>query len=89
MILPIDYFSVPEEQWTKDPEFKSRVLAEWEKIPRYEEMGFLKDIALFASAAGAVSLSSIQIATKIKGSASQLETLLIAGLKNSAPRYPQ
>lgn len=45
MILPINYFSVPEEQWTKDPEFKSRVLAEWEKIPRYERMGFLKNIA--------------------------------------------
>lgn len=44
MILPINYFSVPEEQWRQDPEFKSRVLAEWEKIPRYEKLGFLKDI---------------------------------------------
>ena len=44
MILPINYFSVPEAEWTKDPEFKSRVLAEWEKIPRYEQLGFLKDI---------------------------------------------
>jgi hypothetical protein len=44
MILPINYFSVSEEHWIKDPEFKSRVLAEWEKIPRHEQMGFLKDI---------------------------------------------
>jgi len=44
MLLPINYFSVPEDEWTKDPEFKSRVLAEWEKIPLYEQMGFLKNI---------------------------------------------
>ena len=44
MILPINYFSVSEDEWTKDPEFKSRVLAEWDKLPRYEETGFLKDI---------------------------------------------
>jgi hypothetical protein len=49
MILPINYFSVPEEQWTNDPEFKSRVLAEWEKIPRYEQMGFLKNIPTLPS----------------------------------------
>lgn len=44
MILPINYFSVPEEHWRQDPDFKSRVLAEWEKIPRYEKLAFLKDI---------------------------------------------
>jgi uncharacterized SAM-binding protein YcdF (DUF218 family) len=49
MILPINYFSVPEHEWTNDPEFKSRVLAEWEKIPRYEQMGFLKDIPTLPS----------------------------------------
>ena len=45
MILPINYFTVAEHEWTRDPDFKSRVLAEWEKIPRYEQTGFLKDIA--------------------------------------------
>ena len=45
MILPINYFAVAEHEWTMDPDFKSRVLAEWEKIPRYEQTGFLKDIA--------------------------------------------
>jgi uncharacterized SAM-binding protein YcdF (DUF218 family) len=49
MILPINYFSVSEEHWIKDPEFKSRVLAEWEKLPRYEQMGFLKDIPFLPS----------------------------------------
>jgi uncharacterized SAM-binding protein YcdF (DUF218 family) len=47
MILPINYFSVSEDQWMKDADFKSRVLAEWEKIPRYEKMGFLKEIDSF------------------------------------------
>jgi uncharacterized SAM-binding protein YcdF (DUF218 family) len=45
MILPINYFSVSEDGWTEDPEFRSRVLAEWDKLPRYEQMGFLKDIS--------------------------------------------
>jgi hypothetical protein len=45
MILPINYFSVCEEEWTCDPEFRSRVLGEWEKIPRYERMGYLREIS--------------------------------------------
>jgi hypothetical protein len=44
MILPINYFSVLKHEWTNDPEFKSRALTEWERIPCYEQMGFLKDI---------------------------------------------
>jgi uncharacterized SAM-binding protein YcdF (DUF218 family) len=45
MILPINYFSVCEEEWTCDTEFRSRVLGEWEKIPRYERMGYLREIS--------------------------------------------
>jgi hypothetical protein len=45
MIPPINYFSVGEEHWMQDVEFRSRVLGEWEEIPRYEKMGFLREIA--------------------------------------------
>ena len=44
MILPINYFGVPENRWFEDTEFRSRVMNEWDKIPRYLAMGFLKEI---------------------------------------------
>jgi uncharacterized SAM-binding protein YcdF (DUF218 family) len=44
MILPINYFGVPENRWFEDPGFRSRVIAEWNKIPCYLAMGFLKEI---------------------------------------------
>jgi uncharacterized SAM-binding protein YcdF (DUF218 family) len=44
MILPINYFGVPENRWFEDAEFQSRVMEEWDKIPRYLAMGFLKEI---------------------------------------------
>jgi hypothetical protein len=44
MILPINYFGVPENRWFEDPGFRSRVIAEWNKIPYYLAMGFLKEI---------------------------------------------
>jgi uncharacterized SAM-binding protein YcdF (DUF218 family) len=44
MILPINYFGVPENRWFEDAEFQARVMAEWDKIPRYLALGFLKEI---------------------------------------------
>jgi uncharacterized SAM-binding protein YcdF (DUF218 family) len=44
MILPINYFGVPENRWFEDSEFQARVMAEWDKIPRYLALGFLKEI---------------------------------------------
>ena len=44
MILPINYFAVPENRWFEDTEFRSRVMNEWDKIPRCLAMGFLKEI---------------------------------------------
>jgi uncharacterized SAM-binding protein YcdF (DUF218 family) len=44
MILPINHFGVPENRWFDDAEFRWRVMAEWDKIPRYMALGFLKEI---------------------------------------------
>jgi uncharacterized SAM-binding protein YcdF (DUF218 family) len=44
MILPTNYFGVPEGRWFEDVEFQARVMAEWDKIPRYLALGFLKEI---------------------------------------------
>lgn len=44
MILPINHFGVPENRWFEDAEFRSRVITEWNKIPHYLAMGFLKEV---------------------------------------------
>jgi uncharacterized SAM-binding protein YcdF (DUF218 family) len=44
MILPINHFGVAEKRWFEDSEFKARVIEEWNKIPRYLALGFLKEI---------------------------------------------
>jgi uncharacterized SAM-binding protein YcdF (DUF218 family) len=44
MILPINHFGVPEKRWFEDNEFQARVMEEWNKIPRYLALGFLKEI---------------------------------------------
>jgi uncharacterized SAM-binding protein YcdF (DUF218 family) len=44
MILPINCFGVPKNRWFEDPAFRSQVIAEWNKIPYYLAMGFLKEI---------------------------------------------
>jgi hypothetical protein len=41
LMLPINYFRVPEDEWFADDDFRTRVLAEWQKIPHYLEMGYL------------------------------------------------
>lgn len=44
MILPINHFGTPENRWFEDAKFRSRVFTEWNKIPHYLAMGFLKEI---------------------------------------------
>jgi uncharacterized SAM-binding protein YcdF (DUF218 family) len=44
MILPVNYFGVPENRWFEDARFRSQVMTEWDKIPCYLAMGFLKEI---------------------------------------------
>ena len=44
MILPINYFGVPESRWFEDAVFRSQVMSEWGKIPSYLRMGFIKEI---------------------------------------------
>ena len=44
MILPINHFGIPENRWFEDAKFRSRVFTEWNKIPHYLAMGFLREI---------------------------------------------
>jgi uncharacterized SAM-binding protein YcdF (DUF218 family) len=44
MILPVNYFGVPESRWFEDAAFRSQVMSEWHKIPSYLRMGFLQEI---------------------------------------------
>ena len=41
---PINYFGVEKEHWYEHPEFRRRVLAEFEKIPAYLRAGYLREI---------------------------------------------
>jgi uncharacterized SAM-binding protein YcdF (DUF218 family) len=43
-ICPINYFGIPAERWHEHEEFHSRVLGEFNKIPRYLAEGFLEEI---------------------------------------------
>jgi uncharacterized SAM-binding protein YcdF (DUF218 family) len=40
----VNYFGVERECWHEHEEFRKRVLAEFEKIPEYIRMGFLREI---------------------------------------------
>lgn len=44
-VCPVNYFGVPVERWYEDEQFRSRVLGEFDKIPRYLEQGFLHELA--------------------------------------------
>ena len=39
-------FGVPKEQWDTDPDFRKKVLGEYEKIPDYKVLGFIREIDL-------------------------------------------
>jgi uncharacterized SAM-binding protein YcdF (DUF218 family) len=43
-ICPVNYFGIPAERWHEHEEFRSRVLGEFAKIPRYLAQGFLEEI---------------------------------------------
>jgi uncharacterized SAM-binding protein YcdF (DUF218 family) len=41
MLITIDSFATPRELWHTDPEFRRRVLREWDKIEPYLARGFI------------------------------------------------
>ncbi len=41
---PVNYFGVEKENWHTHPEFRARVLAEFEKIPLYLQRDFLREL---------------------------------------------
>jgi uncharacterized SAM-binding protein YcdF (DUF218 family) len=41
---PVNFFGVEKEHWHTDPDFRARVLAEFEKIPDYLQRGFLREV---------------------------------------------
>lgn len=43
-VCPVNYFGVPAERWYEDEPFRSRVLGEFDKIPRYLDAGFLHEV---------------------------------------------
>jgi len=43
MLLTVDNFATPREQWHTDPEFRRRVLAEWDKVEPYKAEGFIAE----------------------------------------------
>jgi len=43
MLITIDSFKTPRALWHTDPEFRRRVLAEWDKIEPYKAKGFISE----------------------------------------------
>ncbi len=43
-VHPVNYFGIPAERWHEHEEFRTRVLDEFAKIPRYLAEGFLHEI---------------------------------------------
>ncbi len=43
-VCPVNYFGVPADRWHEHEQFRARVLAEFDKIPRYLDEGFLEEI---------------------------------------------
>ncbi|HEX9173666.1 MAG TPA: YdcF family protein [Telluria sp.] len=41
---PVNYFGIAAERWHEHEEFRSRVLSEFDKIPRYLAAGFLEEL---------------------------------------------
>ena len=41
MLIPVDGFEAPRSLWHTDPVFRSRVLAEWDKIEPHTVKGFI------------------------------------------------
>jgi uncharacterized SAM-binding protein YcdF (DUF218 family) len=43
MLVTIDSFATPRAQWHTDPEFRRRMLHEWDKIEPYKAKGFIAE----------------------------------------------
>ena len=43
MLVTVDSFATPRARWHTDPEFRRRMLSEWDKIEPYREKGFIAD----------------------------------------------
>ena len=43
MLLTVDGFATPRALWHTDPEFRRRVLCEWDKIEPYKAKGFIAE----------------------------------------------
>ena len=43
MLITVDRFKVPRALWHTDPDFRRRVLAEWDKIEPYKAKGFIAE----------------------------------------------
>ena len=43
MLLTVDNLATPRERWHEHPEFRRRVLAEWDKIEPYKAKGFIAE----------------------------------------------
>jgi uncharacterized SAM-binding protein YcdF (DUF218 family) len=43
MLVTVDTFDTPRALWHTDPEFRRRVLAEWDKIVPYKAKGFISE----------------------------------------------
>jgi uncharacterized SAM-binding protein YcdF (DUF218 family) len=43
MLVTVDSFAMPRALWHTDPEFRRRILAEWDKIEPYKAKGFVAE----------------------------------------------
>jgi len=43
MLVTVDSFAIPRARWHTDPEFRRRVLREWDKIAPYRARGFIAE----------------------------------------------
>jgi uncharacterized SAM-binding protein YcdF (DUF218 family) len=43
MLVTVDSFATPRALWHTDPEFRRRILAEWDKIEPYKAKGFIAE----------------------------------------------
>jgi uncharacterized SAM-binding protein YcdF (DUF218 family) len=43
MLVTVDSFATPRSQWHSEPEFRRRVLHEWDKIEPYKAKGFIAE----------------------------------------------
>jgi len=43
MLLTVDGLGIPRDLWHTHPEFRRRVLAEWDKIEPYKAKGFIAE----------------------------------------------